>query len=710
MPYAVGSLSWLRAIARRPSAEAPNVAAMVSVASLAALLLGTVEVATRHGGSLGEGLVLVALVALGLACLLGGLALPWATRPWFPPALLLGVPLFYARGIHAALVRIGEWSRIAGLASVWLAALALGTGLGFVGARWLARRMRSRLVAYSLAGAVGLVVASALVVTQVGRGGRWLPVVAYAGVAAASVALARGWYPRPLLAVVGLSGAGVTLVVPSRYEELASVAGWAWVAGCVLFVGTLGSACPASSRLRAPHLVGAAVVSFAAAHLVATRAPDSWANARGRGLLTGLVTMASRLSDVDRDGHGFLFSSGDCAPLDSEIHAGMHEQHANGVDDNCLAGDYSGDGAAWVRQRIARNLPPSPWKGDLLLVVVDALRHDAALDPSNENIRALASRGVDFQRAYSASTFTGFAMAGLLEARIAPHADLIFKSRLQAFPRTPPGGLIPWLVSIGYDTGFVGGYGGIVDVEELRKNYPHGSRVIEGLADRATPAEVVAASRKVWAQLDAARPRFLYVHVFWVHRPELTRSQYQVAVGEVDRAIGDLVDLAGREAMVVLTADHGEEFGEHGGYHHASTLYEEVVHVPLIVAHPGLAHRRVEQVSPHLALLPTLMAMLDPTQETRKGPYLCLGQRDCNDLPAPLALELSDRHLHGLVLDQEKAIRNLNTDRVEVYDLSSDSAELQPLPSAGSPAAAELTAWEEAWFGHEAAKDVWRVR
>ena len=43
----------------------------------------------------------------------------------------------------------------------------------------------------------------------------------------------------------------------------------------------------------------------------------------------------------------------------------------------------------------------------------------------------------------------------------------------------------------------------------------------------------------------------------------------------------------GRGAVVIVTADHGEEFGEHGGRYHGTTVYEEQVRVPLVVVGPG---------------------------------------------------------------------------------------------------------------------------
>jgi arylsulfatase A-like enzyme len=42
-----------------------------------------------------------------------------------------------------------------------------------------------------------------------------------------------------------------------------------------------------------------------------------------------------------------------------------------------------------------------------------------------------------------------------------------------------------------------------------------------------------------------------------------------------------------QDALIILTADHGQEFHEHGGWWHGTTLYEEQIHVPLVVKLPG---------------------------------------------------------------------------------------------------------------------------
>src|SRR4029077_15384748 len=94
------------------------------------------------------------------------------------------------------------------------------------------------------------------------------------------------------------------------------------------------------------------------------------------------------------------------------------------------------------------------------------------------------------------------------------------------------------------------------------------------------------------------------------------RALYDGEVRAADRELGAFLNLLrklGRydESLIVLVADHGEEFGEHGGFDHGRTLYEEVLRVPLIVKFPrarGVAAVRGAAPVSSLDLAPALLA------------------------------------------------------------------------------------------------------
>jgi len=95
-------------------------------------------------------------------------------------------------------------------------------------------------------------------------------------------------------------------------------------------------------------------------------------------------------------------------------------------------------------------------------------------------------------------------------------------------------------------------------------------------------------------------------------------DSYDACVHDVDAEVGALLDaLAARglldETIVVVTADHGEEFFDHGGFGHGHSLHRELLHVPLIVRAPDRlpAGRRVATQVRLIDVVPTLQELLD---------------------------------------------------------------------------------------------------
>jgi arylsulfatase A-like enzyme len=116
--------------------------------------------------------------------------------------------------------------------------------------------------------------------------------------------------------------------------------------------------------------------------------------------------------------------------------------------------------------------------------------------------------------------------------------------------------------------------------------------------------------------------------------------------------------------LIVITSDHGEEFGEHGGTGHGRTLHQEVLRVPLVIAAPGLlAPARVTTPASLLDVAPTVLELLglEPVT-THRGVSLVARARaaasgaasDPADAARPLFAEV-DRNDHGHV--QQVAVR-----------------------------------------------------
>lgn len=161
------------------------------------------------------------------------------------------------------------------------------------------------------------------------------------------------------------------------------------------------------------------------------------------------------------------------------------------------------------------------------------------------------------------------------------------------------------------------------------------------------------------------------------------------------------------DALVVITADHGEEFGEHGGALHGRTLYNESIHVPLIFVGAGIpVGRRIDESVSLIDIAPTVLDLLDLPAEARfEGRSLRpLMQADAQGQPAARALgtphpgvlfelpETSGRaHESGIIRGPFKVLVAPDGSD-QSYDLDSDPGELHATPAAIAPQTSELKA------------------
>ena len=118
-------------------------------------------------------------------------------------------------------------------------------------------------------------------------------------------------------------------------------------------------------------------------------------------------------------------------------------------------------------------------------------------------------------------------------------------------------------------------------------------------------------------------PLFLWVHFFEPHEPYVAHPEHPFGDSDIDRydseiaSADDAIGAVVREirsvrpgAIVIATADHGEEFGEHGGRYHGTTVFEEQVRVPLLVDGPGVAPGTIPAAVQTIDLLPTVLSAL----------------------------------------------------------------------------------------------------
>jgi arylsulfatase A-like enzyme len=165
------------------------------------------------------------------------------------------------------------------------------------------------------------------------------------------------------------------------------------------------------------------------------------------------------------------------------------------------------------------------------------------------------------------------------------------------------------------------------------------------------------------------------------------RDLYDACLASVDSEIGRL--LAALEArglrettLVVVTSDHGEEFGEHGGSGHGYTLYDENLRVPLLLNHASLPALRVAEQVRLLDLAPTIAELAAlPVPELWQGTSLVplLGGAS---LSLPAFAEHAHRPMKSLREPTAKLIVDARGPRRLLFDLAADPAEQTNLAGA----------------------------
>jgi arylsulfatase A-like enzyme/HEAT repeat protein len=365
--------------------------------------------------------------------------------------------------------------------------------------------------------------------------------------------------------------------------------------------------------------------------------------------------------------------------------------------------------------------PPRFRGADVVLVTVDALRADhlsflgypRATSPFLDR---LARRSTVFERAYTASPHTSFALSSLLTGR---HTFALARAgRLDGV------GTIAEAFSIaGYHTAgifppavFFVERARFAELEQRRYGFAHTQ--IQSL-DEAQDA--TTRTDQAIAALPAARetPTFLWVHYFGPHEPYLQQpdpdgapgfgpralDRYDEEIRHVDRAIGRLVEhleQRRRPYIFVLAADHGEEFGEHGGAYHGTSLHDEQIRVPLLVRVPGGAGGRIATPVSTVDLAATLGALVDlpwqvPNDSVDRS-ALVLGSPGAAvaNAQAPAFAELES--LKAVMAGEHKLICDTARDYCRSYDLGRDPGERHDLAAARPELVAPLRQHLDGWL------------
>ena len=131
--------------------------------------------------------------------------------------------------------------------------------------------------------------------------------------------------------------------------------------------------------------------------------------------------------------------------------------------------------------------------------------------------------------------------------------------------------------------------------------------------------------------------------------------------------------------VIILTADHGEEFLEHGDWGHGTNLYQNSLHVPLIITGPGIPAGVIDSTTAaQIDILPTILTFADiPIPERAEGLNV-FGDIPL-DRPVYSSGIISDTLSASVVADRDKVIWYPFDDSSEMFDLRTDPVEMTPV-------------------------------
>jgi arylsulfatase A-like enzyme len=327
----------------------------------------------------------------------------------------------------------------------------------------------------------------------------------------------------------------------------------------------------------------------------------------------------------------------------------------------------------------------------VLLITIDALRADRLHKKRGGRKLAAylsrwAKRSCQFEQAYCHAPHSSFSLSSLLTGE--PIRSLV------ALGQPLPPTLATLLNRAGYATSAFCTRGILHTAGKKLETYWDDRFGFGRFDPNGYDAEEL--TRRALSALDQLRagdrPFFLWVHYFDVHEPYRRHKshdfgkqpvdRYDSEVAYTDRRVMRLIQTARAKVhnlIVVVTADHGEEFGEHGGHFHGSSLYEEQVRVPLIFAVPGVSPRVIARPTSLLSVAPTLLDLLGlPLPDGLVGRTLVPRMVQRNPAsPPPVFAEVETKRMvaegrHKLIVDSWRRT-------VELYDLKKDPHERKNL-------------------------------
>jgi choline-sulfatase len=345
---------------------------------------------------------------------------------------------------------------------------------------------------------------------------------------------------------------------------------------------------------------------------------------------------------------------------------------------------------------------------NVLVLSIDSLRADMPWAgyprPIAPRLTELEKKSVSYTRGYSISSYTSMSLGGFLGGKLPsemkrsgfffgkyPPENEMFPELLQAKGiRTISAHAHGYFNSAGFEQGFDAFevVSGIVFKNETDPNVT--SPQHEALAEKLL-SDPALADKRFFAWFHFLDPHDQYISHekdgIPSYGPKL-RDKYDAEVTYTDQYLGKLLDFVaskpwGARTAIVVTADHGEAFGEHGQHSHGFELWENLVRVPLFFHVPGVPPKRIDEPRSTLDLAPTIFELLGvPPSPAFEGKSLVAewtGTPEKRDVLLDLPMTSDNDKRRALVHGNDKIIAFGKEESLRLFDLAADPEEKSPI-------------------------------
>jgi arylsulfatase A-like enzyme len=348
---------------------------------------------------------------------------------------------------------------------------------------------------------------------------------------------------------------------------------------------------------------------------------------------------------------------------------------------------------------------------NVLVISIDSLRSDMPWNGYERdiapNLTKFEKTSVSYTRAYSVSSYTAMSLGGFLSGRYPGtlHRNGYFFEQygddVHMFPELLQKAGIRTINAhahfyfdkkqVGFQRGF--------DV----------TKIVPGLeADNKTdnnvtsPKHLELAKQMLSDKASSSGRFFAWFHFLDPHDVYIAhdgygpfgsgkkpRDKYDSEVAFTDAHVGKLIDFVdaqpwGKRTAIIVTADHGEGFGERKMHRHGFELYEVLVHVPLMIRMPGAPARRIDTPRSNIDLAPTIVDAMGAKAELPfEGQSLVKelygAKAEERDVIVDLPRTTDNDRRRAMIQGKYKVIAYGDDHAFEVFDVVADPGETDNL-------------------------------